>query len=46
MEEIKKLLEIAEESLKVQKEVLELTEGMHKLLREIRVVAVDKLGNL
>lgn len=46
MEELKEIERIAKESLEVQKKVLELTEGMHKLLREIRRIAVDKLGNL
>lgn len=46
MEELKEIERIAKESLEVQKKVLDLTKGMHKLMREMRVLAVDKLGNL
>lgn len=45
-EEIKKLVGIAEESLKIQKEMLDFTKGMHKLLREMNVRIVDKLAKL
>lgn len=46
MGELKEIKEIAKESLEVQKKVLDLTEGMHKLLRDIRRLAVDKLGSI
>lgn len=53
MEELKRMLEIAEESLQVQKnmdekaaKMLELTEGMHKLMREMRRMVLDKLGSI
>ena len=37
--ELKRLVEISEE-------MLEYTKGMHKLLREMNVRVIDKLGNL
>ena len=46
MEELKRIVELAEESLKVQKEVLEFTKGMHKLLREMNVRVIEKLANI
>ena len=44
--EFKRMVEIAEESLKIQKEMLDLSIGMHKLFREMNVRIIEKLGKL
>ena len=43
MEELKKLTGMFEESLKIQREMLDLTKGMHKLFREMNVRIIEKL---
>ena len=44
--DIERLVKIAEESLKIQKEILDFTKGMHKLTREMNLRIIDKLANL
>ena len=42
----KMLIEILEKLLVAQEKLVELTEGMHKLMREMNVRIVDKLAKL
>jgi len=45
-EDIKKLVEIAEKSLKIQEELLDYTKSMQKVIREMNVRVIDKLQNI
>lgn len=43
MDQLDEIVRIAKESLEVQKELLDLTKGVHKELRGLKILITDKI---